>query len=45
MSVARSLARVIRTAARFRGRHHSRSVIKYARDFRRFREALGVSKK
>lgn len=43
MSVARSMARVIRTAARFRGRHHSRNVIKYVWDFRRFREALGHS--
>lgn len=44
MNVARSLARVIRKAARIRGRNHWRSVVKYARDFRRFREELGPSK-
>jgi hypothetical protein len=44
MSVARSLARVIRTAARVRGKNHSSSVIKYARDFRRFRKALRQSR-
>src|SRR5262249_40475145 len=43
MSVARSLARVIRTVARVKGKKHSRNVIKYARDFRRFRKVLGHS--
>jgi hypothetical protein len=44
MSMARNLARVIRMAARVKGRNHSRSIIKYVQDFRRFRKALGSSK-
>jgi hypothetical protein len=43
MSVARSLARVIRMAVQVKGRNHSHDVIKYARDFSRFRKALGHS--